>query len=244
MYMDEKIENLANQRKRQFVHMVWHPFLDMPVVCDTKEDSNYCPKWEKCNNHAGYRTLHPGVGACYIHDSKREQKAGAIVMAHKIAEALDITPWDALLLAVRRAAAWAAFYQTKLSEVDSDDDLRPGGLAYDWVLASERTNGYLVKWSKLCIDAGISRMMVEQAQTQGAEIATILNQAITASGMDSITEMQLRKALREVLESMASKSAISQMPETKQLSASEPYVDPDDRWNDYPDKRWYGGKES
>lgn len=222
-------------------HLVWHPFLDMPVVCDEKQDCNLCPYYAKCGNYAGQGTLHSGVGVCYIHKNKDEHSKAALQMAHLIAQALDITPWEALLLAVRRAAAWSAFYQYKLSQVTDDDDLRLGGSAYDWVLASERANNYLVRWSKLAIDAGVARMMVERVQNEGSRLATIINQAISESEFDSVTELQFRKALRKVLEEMSSQEAVAEMPALDRLSASEPYVDPEDRWKD--DKRWYGGKE-
>lgn len=238
--LEELIESEVQQRLRFKHHMVWHPFLDMPVACYEKQDSNPCPYYEKCGKYAGQGTLHPGVGACYIHNSKREQKIGALQMAHLIAQSLDITPWEALLLAVRRAAAWSAFYQYKLSQVTDDDDLRPGGAAFDWVLASERANNYLVRWSKLAIDAGVARMMVERVRNEGSRLATIINKSISESNFDSVTELEFRKVLRKVLEEMSSKEAVAEMPELERLSATDPYVDPDDRWKD--GKRWYGGK--
>ncbi len=234
-------EELVEQRKFQYVHMIWHPFLDLPVPCDNPRDVNQCPYWDECENDAGRGTLHAGVGACSQHNRSFEKVAGALQMAHLIAQALDITPWEALLLAVRRAAAWSAFYQYKLSQVTNDDDLRLGGSAYDWVLASERANNYLVRWSKLAIDAGVARMMIERVQNEGSRLATIINQAISESEFDNVTELQFRKALRKVLEEMSSNEAVAEMPALDRLSASEPYVDPEDRWKD--DKRWYGGKE-
>lgn len=124
------------------------------------------------------------------------------MVAHKIAQALEISPWEALLLAVRRCAGWAAFYETKLGEVENDDDLRPGGAAYQWVEAAERVNDKLARWSKMAVDAGVARIMVERAQLEGAQIARALNVALAEAGLDEGAEQRVREALRRALTAM------------------------------------------
>lgn len=120
-------------------------------------------------------------------------------MAHRIAEVLDVSPWDALLLAVKRCAAWAAFYESKLAEVTDDEDLRPNGQAYAWVEAAERVNDKLARWSKMAVDAGVQKIMVERAQTEGAYIARVLNHALAEAALDDETETRIREALRRAL---------------------------------------------
>lgn len=152
-----------------------------------------------CQNFAGTRTAHQGVGRCWRHDTRVERAAGAWAVAHKIAEVMDISPWDALLLAVKRCAAWAAFYQTKLAEVEDDEALRPNGEAYHWVEASERVNEKLARWSKMAVDAGVQKILVERAQTEGAYIARVLNAAIAEAELGDDAERRLRSALRIAL---------------------------------------------
>ena len=133
------------------------------------------------------------------------------MMAHVIARAVQVSPWEALLLAVRRSAAWAAFYEGKLGEVaEGDDDaLRPGGAAYDWVLALERVTDKMARYSKMAVDAGVAQMMVMRARTEGAQIAQVVNAAIGAVDLSPDQETRLRSALRAAMEQMA----ISQEPD-------------------------------
>lgn len=155
-----------------------------------------------CPNRAGAGTAHKGVGACRSHDTQVERAAGAWTVAHAIARIEDISPWEALLLAVRRAAAWAAFYDTKLAEVMDDDDLRPTGSAHDWVKAAERVNDKLARYSKMAVDAGVAQLLVTRARTEGEEIARVLNTAIGVASLDEESETRLRTALRAALMAM------------------------------------------
>lgn len=120
-------------------------------------------------------------------------------MAHLIARQLDISPWEALLLTVKRAAAWSQFYETKLAGCVDDDELRPGGTHYDWVQAYERVTDKLARYSKMAVDAGVAAIMVQQARSEGETIARVLNQAIGAAGLSEEQETALRQALRAAL---------------------------------------------
>lgn len=123
-------------------------------------------------------------------------------MAHVIAQALQISPWDALLVAVRRSAAWAAFYEGKLGEVTDDDSLRPGGSHYDWVLALERVTDKMARYSKMAVDAGVAQMLVMKARTDGAQIAQVLNAALGAVELSAAQEQAMRSALRTAMQAI------------------------------------------
>lgn len=122
-------------------------------------------------------------------------------MAHLIARELNISPWEALLLAVRRAATHAFFYESKLANLPEGDDdaIRPGGAAYDWVLGAERSNQAMARYSKMAIDAGVAAMMVNQARSEGETIARVLNQALGAVELTAGQELAIRQALRDAL---------------------------------------------
>lgn len=163
---------------------------------------------DRCTWSAGSGTAHIGVGRCVRHDTQVERAAGAWTVAHAIAKIEDITPWEALLLAVKRAAAWAAFYDTKLAEATDDDQLRPDGSHHDWVKAAERVNDKLARYSKMAVDAGVAQLLVTRARTEGEEIARVLNTAIGNAGLDSESEVRLRAALRAALTMMDAPAGI------------------------------------
>jgi hypothetical protein len=121
------------------------------------------------------------------------------MVAHLIARQLEISPWEALLLAVKRAAGWAHFYDTMLAKVESDDDLAPGGSAHHWVLAAERVNDKLARYSKMAVDAGVAAILVSKARDEGAMIAAVLNTAIGNAELGEEAEARLRTALRQAL---------------------------------------------
>lgn len=130
------------------------------------------------------------------------------MMAHVIASALDISPWEALLLAVRRTSAWAAFYASKLEDISNDDDLRPGGEAHDWVVALERATDKAARYAKLAVDAGVAQMMVQKAKMEGELIARALNAALGAVELTPEQEALMRAALRKELIALESQAAI------------------------------------
>jgi len=119
-----------------------------------------------------------------------------------IARLEDVSPWEALLLAVRRAAAWAAFYDVKLSQVNDDEELRPEGASHDWVLAAERVNDKLARYSKMAVDAGVAQILVQQARYEGEMLAKVMNTALGNAGLDEVTERKVRAALREAILTM------------------------------------------
>lgn len=182
----------------------WDAELGLAVPTTRPADVSFCGSriWrtgDACGRPAGANTAHLGVGACWMHDTRLERAIGAWTVAHAMARIEDITPWEALLLAVKRAAAWAAFYESKVSEVTDDEDLRPGGESHDWVVALERVNDKLARYSKMAVDAGVAAMLVQRARTEGETIARVLNEAIGAAGLDDETETRLRAALRQAL---------------------------------------------
>jgi len=185
-------------------HAEWDDDLGVPVPGVRYEDVTFCGAMirrtgELCSIRAGAGTAHLGVGACFRHDTQVERAAGAWTVAHVIARIEDISPWEALLLAVKRAAAWARFYDVKLGEAPDDDALAPNGSHHHWVVAAERVNDKLARYSKMAVDAGVAAMLVQRARAEGEEIARVLNAAIGAAELDEEQETRLRVALRQAL---------------------------------------------
>lgn len=134
-----------------------------------------------CRNKAGAGTPHRGVGLCWQHEGSRTRE-GAWIMAHAFARALDCTPWEGLLTAVKIAAGRVAFIEHKLSRADVDRQLEPpdkngiseaartedqqGTNLHYWVKQAELWHDKLAKVSKLAIDAGVAERLVRQLELE------------------------------------------------------------------------------
>ena len=121
---------------------------------------------EYCERPAGYGTDHAGIGACARHERRLGQGTGAWIVAHAFARALETTPWEGLLWAVRVAAGKLAFCEAKLGTADDDADLEPTGRLYHWVKQSELWHEKLARVSKLAIDAGVAERFVRQVELE------------------------------------------------------------------------------
>jgi hypothetical protein len=137
-----------------------------------------------CMRPAGNNTSHVGVGRCRQHGGEKPDglREGAWAMAHAFARALDCTPWEGLLQAVRIAAGRVAFIEHKLSGAEVDRQLEPpdkngiseaartedqqGTNLFYWVKQAELWHDKLAKVSKLAIDAGVAERLVRQLETE------------------------------------------------------------------------------
>lgn len=190
----------------------WDDDLGVVALTERREGITFCGvrmrSGELCAWTAGSGTAHRGTGACVRHDSQVERAAGAWVVAHVISRHTDVSPWEALLLTVKRAAAWSAFYDTKLGEAPDDDALAPNGSHHHWVVAAERVNDKLARYSKMAVDAGVAAMLVARARSEGEQIARVLNAALGAAGLDEEQERRVRAALRAALLELESETSV------------------------------------
>lgn len=161
--------------------------------------------WPHCPMAAGAGTDHPGTGPCRWHGGTTvsERRRGAIVTAHAIARILDVDPWEALIVAMRRAYAWSAFYQAKLASVTDDEDLRPGGDAYDWVRGAERTTEAAAKYAKMALDAGVAERHVQTVELQGRLIAQVLGATLAELDLGEEVETKAREIMEMSLRALS-----------------------------------------
>jgi len=158
--------------------------------------------WEglPCPMPAGDRTDHPGYGRCRTHRGRTlyERARGAWLMAHQFARELNITPWDALMKAVRIAAGKAAYCEWVLSQATNDLELEgrfgrtESGLLLHpdtgeplgagqlrdlswWVDKSELWTHRMAQYSKMAIDAGVAAALLDKVTLEGQAIARVLN---------------------------------------------------------------------
>lgn len=128
---------------------------------------------EYCERPAGWRTEHPGAGPCRNHERRVGAGTGAWIVAHAFARALEVTPWEGLLWAVRIAAGRVAWLEAKLGTAEDDAELEPNGRLHHWVRESREERDRLARVSKLAIDAGVAERLVRQLELE----ATLMLQA-------------------------------------------------------------------
>lgn len=139
-------------------------------------------------------------------------------MGHAFGAALDVSPWEGLLWAVKIAAGKVAYIEGVLGTAKSDLELEgrvarseptaeggPGLLMHPdtgeplgvgayrdlsfWVKQSETWHDRLLKSSKMAIDAGVQAWQISRIEEDAAKIARVLN-AVIEGMQGEITEDQ------------------------------------------------------
>lgn len=125
-------------------------------------------RFDVCVRYAGAGTEHKGVGLCWQHGGSDEDgiREAAWIVGHAFARALEVTPWEGLLLAVKIAAGRSAFCESKLATATCDEDLMPNGDLWHWVKQAELWHEKMAKVSKLAIDAGVAERLVRQLELE------------------------------------------------------------------------------
>lgn len=181
-----------------------------------------------CMSKPGKGTDHVGWGPCVAHGgAKREGRAIAgWLMAHKFAEELDVSPWEALLMVIRITAGRVRYCEAVLATATSDKELEGragveeevtgvvmGGpddgkvttgrnLSW-WVDTSERERDRLAKVSKAAIDAGVAQLLIEKELRAGEELAQTFVKILEQMEKNGMTTEALeiaRTVMREQLQ--------------------------------------------
>lgn len=149
---------------------------------------------ELCKLPAGHRTSHPGQGWCRAHGGNRQRYVQAWAMAESIAAELDVSPWQALLLTVRRSAARAAYLTAKLSAavsnhegaeqirelVDGDSGI-PEALPRDLrglLVEARKEDRHLATVARYAIDAGVAERLVRNVELESRLVVEALVAAL------------------------------------------------------------------
>lgn len=112
--------------------------------------------------------------------SRIDEEAVQVWMnAFEIADTDDVSPWDALLLAVRRRAArvrsidkileaaWVQ-HRSEATEKGWNPEV-PGAEVRIWLAESRNEEKLLVRSAKMAIDAGVSEALVRRRELQGSQ---------------------------------------------------------------------------
>jgi hypothetical protein len=132
-----------------------------------------------CKRGAGWGTSHPGYGRCKNHGGSLPNgiKAAAAEAAREFAVGMlgaevDLSPTDAMLLAVKLASGQVAYYRLSLAaEADA-----PGALIDAYERAVERQ----ARISKMALDAGVNERLVRIAERAAEQIALAAEEALKA----------------------------------------------------------------
>lgn len=177
-----------------------------------------------CKRTAGSSTGHFGIGHCSSHSgkSRHETVKAAWLMAHAFAREMDITPWEALLKAVRIAAGKLEYAQYVLSQAthdleiegrvvrgddgmlvhpDTGEPLGVGGLRdmTFWVKQSELWHERLLRSSKAAIDSGIAERLMAGQTLQVQLISRVVEAGLGTLRLSPGDEMAARAAMRAEL---------------------------------------------
>lgn len=179
-------------------------------------------------------------------------------MAHAFGQALNISPMEALLWAVKVAAGKVAYIESVLGTAKDDLELEgrlvrteptDGGpmllmhpdtgeplgvgqyrdLSF-WVKQSELWHDKLTRSAKMAVDAGVQAWQIERIEENAQQIARVLN-AVIEGMQGSITEVQAAE-IRSLM-----RGELLRIDEEEQRRAvgsgpDEPAVDNYARWSD------------
>jgi len=106
-------------------------------------------------------------------------------MALEVARELDVSPWEALLLAVRRAAGRVAWVDEQLVEATRahDGDVNHKDVT-KWLSESRKERTLLARTAKAAIDAGVAERLVRQVELEGRVVAEVLGRVLDRLSLD------------------------------------------------------------
>lgn len=123
---------------------------------------------------------------------------------------LEVSPWEALLHEVRRAAYRAAWLDQQLDaeanraaqlehEVETTDRWAGAAEVRRWTEESRRERVHLARVTKLAIDAGLAERYVQSIEADARLITRIVGKAIGVLDLTPEQQLEVSGALREAL---------------------------------------------
>jgi hypothetical protein len=123
---------------------------------------------------------------------------------------LDVSPWQALLQEVRRAAYRAAWLDQQLDaeaqryvelehETEQADRWAGAAEVRRWTEESRRERAHLARVTKTAIDAGLAERYVQSIEADARLITRIVGKAIGVLDLTPEQQLDVSAALREAL---------------------------------------------
>lgn len=113
-------------------------------------------------------------------------------MALEVAAELNVSPWDALIMATRRAAGRVAYVDGQLTEATraADGDVSASREVMRWLSESRKERALLARTAKAAVDAGVAERLVRQVELEGRVVAEVLGRVLDRLDLDA--ELRLR----------------------------------------------------
>ena len=163
------------------------------------------PEGVVCQNVAGERTDHLGIGRCYRHGGSTEShnKNAQMELARrecdKLGIEIEIDPAEALIRAVWRAQGNLMFYEAQVSDLPSVTQVEtgPGGaskMAIHPVIALyHEAERWVANVSASALRAGVEERRVRMAERDSAQIIQAQIDTLTAMGLhDRLDEFRVQ----------------------------------------------------
>ena len=181
-----------------------------------------------CKRRPGYGTAHPGVGPCVDHEGNRNgiqapALAEASAEGRRVIERsrfygvpLDVSPTEALLGEVKRAAGIVLWLSEKLGELPDElpemsqvHEFDKGGTVYatdraEWLRLYLAERQHLARVSKLAIDAGIAQEQVRLARAQAGIVVYAIRTVLEQLGLNQKQQGLVPQVVPAVLRQLAS----------------------------------------
>lgn len=171
-----------------------------PKLCGAKKK-----RGGTCELAAGWGTDHLGYGRCRFHfgsspngrkGAAREELGEFMAAA---APLLEVDPIQALLYCVQRAAMVANYVRRRVALVEEGEELQEGQLNV-WSRLEAEWLGYLARWSKMALDAGVAERQLRMAEQAGDLIAQALEAELQAVDLPDETVARLVRGFSHRLE--------------------------------------------
>ena len=153
------------------------------------------PEGVVCQNVAGERTDHLGIGRCYRHGGATEShnKSAQLELARRECDKLgievEIDPAEALIRAVWRAQGNLMFYEAQVALLDDviTSETGPGGAfkrtPHPMVVLYHEAEKWVANVAASALRAGVEERRLRMAERDSAQIIQAQVAALTALGL-------------------------------------------------------------
>jgi hypothetical protein len=121
-------------------------------------------------------------------------------MAHAFAQAMRVSPWEALLGQLYLLQGQVVWLTAKVADAPTDEMLvswdSDGGYAR-WVEMLEQRGDRLTKVAKMAIDAGIAQQMVNAIEDDAQRLYIATKRAAASLGLGEDRELELVAAIAQ-----------------------------------------------
>jgi hypothetical protein len=148
-----------------------------------------------CQNVAGERTEHLGVGRCYLHggSTATHNKAAQVELARRECDRLgiliEVDPAEALITAVWRAQGNLAYYEAQVARLDDviTGETGPAGAfkqtAHPLVVLYHEAEKWAANVAVAALRAGVEERRVRMAERDAAQVFGAVGETLSAMGL-------------------------------------------------------------